>query len=295
MAAAGSLDDLLNSKVDENAFSALVGTLEDQIYSGPGSTLPSATSNPSFVTSNVANTTQRAAAPAPSSSNGTQHGLVLGYDGNKSVSSNVQKGAVLTGAGLRTVSAHSQAGVIQTGHLPLTPHVIGSNANAGIGGNTSKVDVRKSTQTSVFQASVPSVSSSAISSTLSNGSSGNGSQVITIQNRKQTAVAAAGNRVINAVPYSATPTVIVNKPASMAGTVTPVGAATAALTSGVQIINVQQTRPQSPNIQKALAPRIVLSQQNANRSATPGVSSISSIDMSDCKIGFLSFFLFLFF
>ena len=62
----------------------------------------------------------------------------------------------------------------------------------------------------------------------------------------------------------------------MAGTVPPVGATAASLTGGVQVINVQQ---QSPSVggQKAMAPRIIISQQNASgRTAIQGVSAIFS-------------------
>ena len=276
MAANGLLDDLLNSKVDEKAFSALVGTLEDQIYAGPDSN-PSSSASNTAVVSNVSNSVRRQAVSGQSAPNCVERGLVPGCEVNKSVPSSIQRVTVLTGPGQGTDSADSQANSIQTAHIPLASTVNCSELNkpsVSTGGtSTVKADTRKLAHT-VPQASL-SLSSANIGDLLSNGSPAIGRQAIKIQNGMQTSNAASGSQVNYVVPSSNVPAVIVHKPGNMGGPVTSVGAASAALSSTVQVVNVQQTRPQLADVQKTLTPRIVLPQQNASRTTSPGVSDVS--------------------
>ncbi|XP_037088565.1 transcription initiation factor TFIID subunit 4-like isoform X2 [Pollicipes pollicipes] len=263
MAAAGSLDDLLNSKVDESAFTALVGTLEDQLYSGQVSSVQTAASGVSNISSSAPSAVSvvgvsRVDARVPA--NGIQHGVVIAQDGNKNAHSNVPRSAVVTGAGLRNVSAHSQAGVIQTGHFPSS-----NQASGSVGSAVNTPNVMKLVHTSGSQ---PAVGGQYTISSASFPNGSNSSVQSVIANGKQTAV---GNKLENVVQPSNPATVItVNRPGGIAGAALTGVGATNALASGVQIINVNQARTQSPSMQKALAPRIVLSSQGLNRTASPG-------------------------
>lgn len=267
MAAAGSLDDLLNSKVDESAFTALVGTLEDQLYSAQASSTPASTSGAPIVSRNVHQGVSVAGASRADARvpvNGNQHDVLIAQEGNKTVTSNVSRGGVVSGAGFRNVSAHSQAGVIQTGHFPTTSQAAGSVA----GSATNRPNVMKVVPAGGSQTSSLGGTYSINSGTLPNGSTSGIHTVIA--NGKQTT--AVGNRIVSTTQPSNVPTVItVNRPGTVGGTTVPTVVSTNPLTSGVQIVNVNQVRSQSPSMQKALAPRVVMSPQALNRAVAPGV------------------------
>ncbi|XP_037088566.1 transcription initiation factor TFIID subunit 4-like isoform X3 [Pollicipes pollicipes] len=228
MAAAGSLDDLLNSKVDESAFTALVGTLEDQLYSGQVSSVQTAASGVSNISSSAPSAVSvvgvsRVDARVPA--NGIQHGVVIAQDGNKNAHSNVPRSAVVTGAGLRNVSAHSQAGVIQTGHFPSS-----NQASGSVGSAVNTPNVMKLVHTSGSQ---PAVGGQYTISSASFPNGSNSSVQSVIANGKQTAV---GNKLENVVQPSNPATVItVNRPGGIAGAaLTGVGA-----TNALQPITLQ--------------------------------------------------------
>ncbi|XP_037075484.1 transcription initiation factor TFIID subunit 4-like [Pollicipes pollicipes] len=273
MAAGGSLDDLLNSKVDESAFTALVGTLEDQLYSGQ------AQGNVATTSGGVATGDQ--VAPAVSScgavgaggrvpANGTQHAVVSSQCDNKTGGLNVSRGVAVTSTSCGNATTHSQAGVIQTAHFPASG---GLSTTAGAGnvvGAVNNASVMKVVHAGGTQASTsPSGIFTINSSSLPNGSASSAQSVIT--NGKQTM--AVGHKVVNVAQASSAPTVItVNRPANVTTVGFPAVAASPAATSGVQIVNVNQARTQSPSLQgqKTLAPRVLLSPQVVNRAAQPG-------------------------
>ena len=273
MAASGSLDDLLNSKVDESAFSALVGTLEDQLYSGQAQGTVTTSTSGAIPRNNAAPVVSLSGAvPADGRvpANGSQHVVSAPQNDIKTGSLNAQRNVVVSSAGPRNVSNHSQAGVIQTAHFPASG--LSTVAGAGnVAGAVNNASVMKIVHAGVTQASASTSGSYAInSSSLPNGSTSSAQSVIT--NGKQSLT--VGNKVVNVAQTSSAPTVItVNRPANVAAPGVPV-ATNPSVASGVQILNVNQTRTQTPGVQgqKTLAPRVLLSQQVVNRAAQPGVS-----------------------
>ncbi|XP_043235300.1 transcription initiation factor TFIID subunit 4-like isoform X4 [Amphibalanus amphitrite] len=271
MAAGGSLDDLLNSKVDERAFSALVGTLEDQLYSGQAQGTVTTTASGVIPRNNAAPVVSLSSAvPADGRvpANGAQHVVSTPQSDSKPVSLNVPRSVAVSSAGPRSASVLSQAGVIQTAHFPAS----GLSTAAGAGnapGAVNNASAMKIVQTAVTQASASASRTYTINSTsLPNGSTSSAQSVIT--NGKQSMT--VGNKVVNVAQTSSAPTVItVNRPANVAAQGVPV-ATNPSVASGVQILNVSQTRTQTPGVQgqKTLAPRVLLSPQVVNRAAQPG-------------------------
>ena len=277
MAAGGSLDDLLNSKVDERAFSALVGTLEDQLYSGQAQGTVTTTASGVIPRNNAAPAVSLSSAvPADGRvpANGAQHVVAAPQSDSKTTPLNAPRSVPVSSAGPRSTSAHSQAGVIQTAHFPASglSTVAGAGNAAGAVNNASAMKI---VQTAVTQASASASRTYTInSSNLPNGSTGSVQSVIT--NGKQSMT--VGNKVVNVAQTSSAPTVItVNRPANVAASGVPV--ANASVASGVQILNVNQTRTPTPGVQgqKTLAPRVLLSPQVVNRAAQPGVSTVNQL------------------